>query len=503
MLFINLNAQQTSYKSQDDSLIIINVGKHPDFSHVKTAKIIVTESYKYGIQLDLGLSYKKTMIELLQYAKIKEDSINYDLIIRIEVKGEPFICNYTGQIKGSHYSAVNLQVNVIFDNLAKVIFEYNLSKLISCPETIYRSYTEPKSAPFGEAYRSSMGTFMSSIYKPLGGIPLIEAMQDSNEFFSNAAANAISNCFRNANHYIHNTNDFKWAYTESAKNKVPELILLLKNKDNDKRNAAAILLGILNDSSAINHLFAALEDKSIYVCISAAESLNKIAPYWSSSEEAKKTVPKFITALMNKDDLNVRRKAATILGIIKDCDAVEPLISALKVSDNNLMVTEITNALGNINDSCAVIPLISALSYKNWEYSEPVRVSAANALGSIKDDRAVEPLITALDDQCSGVVRAAAFALGQINDSRSVEPLIAKLNTFDDMTKEAAARALGNTKDKRAIVALILMLEKGKYIYPSKKVAVEMLKKMTGQDFGYDQKKWMKWWENHKNTLNN
>ena len=69
--------------------------------------------------------------------------------------------------------------------------------------------------------------------------------------------------------------------------------------------------------------------------------------------------------------------------------AVEPLIAALKNSDENVR-RQAAEALGMIGDVRAVEPLLNTLKDRN--------LSAIKALGQIGDVRAVEPLAKALSE---------------------------------------------------------------------------------------------------------
>src|SRR5579862_7868657 len=88
----------------------------------------------------------------------------------------------------------------------------------------------------------------------------------------------------------------------------------------------------------------------------------------------------------------VRRNAVEALGKIEDARAVEPLIGALRDTDEDVQ-QEAEAALGKIG-APAVEPLIGALSDRDRH----VRERAAGALGEIGDARAVEPLIRALGE---------------------------------------------------------------------------------------------------------
>lgn len=73
-----------------------------------------------------------------------------------------------------------------------------------------------------------------------------------------------------------------------------------------------------------------------------------------------------------------------------------------------------------------------------------------------------------MKDESYRVRENAVVALGRIGDPRAIEPLIATI------------------KDEESSVRLI---------------AVQVLGVITGQDFGEDQDKWRKWWDENKDEI--
>ena len=193
----------------------------------------------------------------------------------------------------------------------------------------------------------------------------------------------------------------------------------------------------------------------------------------------------------NLQDKNpeVRRKAATDLGTLKDPRAVEPLITALEVTNNNVHfwssdpVREAktlgdvlqpqlialkdseayVNALVNIGEP-AIQPLIAALHDPNA--NAYARQSASDALARIGAP-ALNPLIAALNISDSSylaenVPSQIASILGRIKDPRAVEPLIAVARTsqllWDDQLRKNIIGALRNIGEP-AVTSLIATLK--------------------------------------------
>jgi HEAT repeat protein len=149
-------------------------------------------------------------------------------------------------------------------------------------------------------------------------------------------------------------------------------------------------------------------------------------------------------------DVSVRRKTVEKLRLIKDPRAIEPLIAALGVVDNDDVYLAIKEVLDTINpdwkDSkearLQVSELIAALL--DEDENNNVRQVAAEALGYIQDPRAAEPLIAALldEDENNNVRSTAAWALGKIKDPRAVESLISALKDGNEDVRKYASWAL-------------------------------------------------------------
>ncbi|MBI5653944.1 MAG: HEAT repeat domain-containing protein [Chloroflexi bacterium] len=155
--------------------------------------------------------------------------------------------------------------------------------------------------------------------------------------------------------------------------------------------------------------------------------------------KAKRDVKGLIKALRYEKDWEIRKSAAAALGKICDASAVEPLVAALKDSNEHVRGYA-TEALGKIRDVRAVEPLITTLADSHLG----VRTNAVYVLGMIGDARAVKPLIAELKDIHFRHIRiTAADALGKIGDVRAVGPLIATLRDGDMDVRKHAAEALG------------------------------------------------------------
>jgi HEAT repeat protein len=142
---------------------------------------------------------------------------------------------------------------------------------------------------------------------------------------------------------------------------------------------------------------------------------------------------------------------------------------------------------------------ISEMSFNDKVYLQP---KAAIALGEIgaNNSKAEHLLIQLVEKGYGSNKRSAAMALGDIKSKKAVKLLLNLLNEKDTSISCAAAESLGKIMDNSSIEPLIKFLNRddlGDWRC-SKNVPVIALKKLTGQDFGDDPDKWMKWWIENK-----
>ena len=138
---------------------------------------------------------------------------------------------------------------------------------------------------------------------------------------------------------------------------------------------------------------------------------------------------------LRHEDLYFRLKAGVQL---VDERAVELLIAALSHAEMEVRWRAAT-ALGLIRDARATQSLVGVLKDKTYD----VRYSAAWALGMIGDDSAYESLAeTALDEADIEIAIIAAFALTEINRQHAIELLQPKLADADRLVYKTANTAL-------------------------------------------------------------
>ncbi len=175
---------------------------------------------------------------------------------------------------------------------------------------------------------------------------------------------------------------------------VEVLIQRLKHRDVDIRKQAAVALGKIGDSRAVEPLINLIKLQKVNGQIE--EELDLDVSFEDLELE------------LDPEDLE------------EDQDVSVRLIAA--------------NALGKIGDSRAVESLAKLLKDKNVD----IRKQATVALGKIGDPRAVEPLVQLLEDKDDDVRTLAGGALGKIGAPRTVELLIQfiKLKKYNEQTEE-------------------------------------------------------------------
>ena len=156
-----------------------------------------------------------------------------------------------------------------------------------------------------------------------------------------------------------------------------------------------------------------------------------------------------LLAALSSHDVEVRREAASSLGLVGGRRAEAALCKALH-GDSDVEARELSAfALRIAGTSRSVVPLLATLTNR----SEVVRVrsAAAEALGDLHDRRAVAPLMEMLADPKAEVRYWAATALGTLR-ARSALPALERLvkdrakvpkwGTVSEAAKDAIARIL-------------------------------------------------------------
>ena len=269
--------------------------------------------------------------------------------------------------------------------------------------------------------------------------PLIAVLRDKrNAYVWRAAAATLSKI------------DPHWTKGPAASSLVPEIVAALKDRNDDVRVAAALVLGELGDVRAVEPLLAVLKDRSQGVREAAAKALGMIG----DARAAEPLIAHFINFLREKsfrwDDHEAMVRSLQRIG----CGAAKPLIRALLYNPRQWLF------FSNQDSRCFYVPDLLDEIDPTWSQSDgaiklvpeiiaalrnddkDVRKAAAFFLGKIGDPSAVEPLIGALRDNNEDGRWAAAEALGKLGDPRAVEPLIGALKDDSLMVRDEAQEAL-------------------------------------------------------------
>jgi HEAT repeat protein len=143
---------------------------------------------------------------------------------------------------------------------------------------------------------------------------------------------------------------------EVGRANVPVLVRALNDPDPEIRAFSANLLQHSKNPSVIPYLEAKLTDENASVRKSALTALGGLS--------AVETIPAIVLVLDDEDDFT-RCQAAYVLGVLKDEQAVYPLVQLLEKDPYAVARQTAANSLGEIGDKHAVPPLINSLNDKN------------------------------------------------------------------------------------------------------------------------------------------
>lgn len=176
---------------------------------------------------------------------------------------------------------------------------------------------------------------------------------------------------------------------------------------------------------------------------------------WKLWAEADRTLIDKVINLLKKASYYQRRAdAAQVLGMIGSKKAVEPLIHALK-SSNEKIRKNAALALSKFKDPRSVEPFLANLNDK------AIQSSAIMALGISKDKRAIQPLMELSQNDDKLVRHSAVLALGYLRNKEVVELLVTVLQNKNEdwLIRATAAESLGRLKDKKVLNVLIEILK--------------------------------------------
>jgi HEAT repeat protein len=169
-----------------------------------------------------------------------------------------------------------------------------------------------------------------------------------------------------------------------------------------------------------------------------------------------KAVPVLLETIQatRSEDADVREIALRALARIGDTRAVEPLVLALKESENWL-APRIADILVRHGETVVDAMIL----FLQDESRHPARAWAANVLGELKAQRAFPVLVASLKDLDDEVRSKSAGALGKLGDSRAVSYLLDHLLSDPaPFVRARIAGALGQFADHEVIERLVRAL---------------------------------------------
>ena len=208
-------------------------------------------------------------------------------------------------------------------------------------------------------------------------------------------------------------------------------------------------------------------------------------------------VPVIITVLDDKR-MTMRYTAAKALGSIGDNRATPDLIKLLKDSEGQVRLFT-AEALGKIKDRAASKPLAAIVTD---DPEDKVKMQALKALDSIAAKDEYPTVIKALSDATPDIRGYAAELLASWQVEEALPEIVKMLKDDRANTVRAScANAVGIYKNMSTFPALIQAL--GDEYKDVKIYALDSLKKMSGQNFEYDQAAWNHWFELNKAKAGN
>jgi len=244
---------------------------------------------------------------------------------------------------------------------------------------------------------------------------------------------------------------------------VPALIEAFRYSNEDISNRAKRALTTIGIPS-VGYLLRALENESVRIRRKAAEVLGNI--------KDKVTVPGLLQALYDSDDLvchnaalalgqigfpsivgllkvlkdekeeKVRKEAAFALGVTERFEAIQDLLKTLREDQVKAIRLEAAIALGRIGHTDALTGLRDSLLHDD---EADVRLRAAISLAQIEHPDAIPWLLDALGDTDKEVRRNAILALGQIGNPAALPGLNEALLSVEEQDiRDSISQAIRN-----------------------------------------------------------
>ncbi|MBC7189465.1 HEAT repeat domain-containing protein [Candidatus Aerophobetes bacterium] len=206
------------------------------------------------------------------------------------------------------------------------------------------------------------------------------------------------------------------------------------------------------------HLLGDLKDKRgveilIILLQDPCSAVREAASYALKKIGGEEVIKKLIS-LIYSEEAYIRNTAIEILEEIGE-EGVEDIASLLKDKDHDIRKFA-CDMLGNVKSPRAVSYLISTLD----DYHINVACAACEALGNIRDKAATGALIRVITQKKDKWLTCYAIeALGKIKDPRATEVLMDLSSSDDPLILFALVKAFGEIKDGQMIRKLFMWLE--------------------------------------------
>ena len=288
---------------------------------------------------------------------------------------------------------------------------------------------------------------------------------------------------------------------------IKHILETLNDENIDVRKESIRVLGSIGSKRAIDPLSEILKDNDPKIRNLAKNAMNKIFKKIESND--------ILYEILKGKNVNARKEAIKLLGMLKDVNAIDTLIKSfdstvasirrasyraiLQILQNKIderiinslaekswrirmYSTKILGEIGDLNTIETVFKLIedengnvrkaaidalinfksdkviemakSSLKNSNWK----IRRTGVKLLIRVGSKDSINSLISCLDDDDVYIKSWAAMALGKIKDVDSIEPFIQLLKETDDKIRLSAVKALGEIGNKDAIKPLIEIL---------------------------------------------
>lgn len=259
---------------------------------------------------------------------------------------------------------------------------------------------------------------------------------------------------------------------------------LAGDKDPDKR-IKAIELAKGEDSLKSAQMIATfLADPHPKVCWRAVKAL--------SAMKDGKAIEWLAKGALKAQSEVVRARVAEALGMMKNGDAIDALLDALKDSSPQVRA-EAYDAIATIGDGAIYDKVRDRVEKESHWFP---RATGIEALVTLDAGKSADIVKKGASDKAYQVRLVAAEAMAQIGKEDAFGLLPALVNDGDWRVRSAAIESCGAIQEPICVEFLVgrFPLEKGRLRWD----ILKALKRLTAKELGLDPKAWKKWWDENK-----